>query len=363
MGKILTIVLKGLIAAAAIVLIVNGLSGHNGSHGNPNFPEGGPAEFLYLDNARVAAYLGQINGGSFDKETIKNTATDSVNAKLSVPGTGEGGGEHSEESFVEREVKPTQASRFFALYQGMKQVELIVPVRLRHFEEDLEGRKEGESDENLEGLEEGEFVSFKTTALRSPIYLNAYLASRRPATLTALFPGGATEQLKAKSTAERHASRRFVKRLGKNPRFVFSLHPEEAIGENAEAAPKPFVYLLPMSAAQLTEERSLLKYGGGQFTVFGKVVRIFPELQHDHDPAYVDSPTLETWEQPIKSAPGELICRTDPRCAKNVRREKLRGGKRRREIKASRTRELAALHEQTVIGQRGAVIIPVGIYK
>ncbi len=351
MGKILTYLFGGVIAVVVIVLIVNGFSGKDDSSDNPNFPEGGPAEFLYLDNPRVAAYLGQINGGSFDKETIKNTATNTVNGKLAVPGAGEAGGEHSEESFVEREVKPTQSSRFFALYQGMKQVDLVTPIRLRHFEEDVEG------------LEEGTFVSFKTTALRSPIYLNAYLASRQPATLTALFPGGKTEQLKEKSKAERHASERFVERLGENPRFVFSLHPEEATGVGEETAPKPFVYLLPMSAAQLTEERSLIKYGGGQFTVVGKVVRIFPELHHDHDPAYVDSPTLETWEQPLKTAPGELICRTDPRCAKNVRQEKLRGRKRHREIKASRTRELTALHEQIVIGKHGAVILPIGIYK
>ena len=356
-------ILAGVGALTIIVLVILGIANlldDGSSGGNPNFPEGGPAEFLYLDNARVSAYLGQIDGGSFDSEKITRKLTDTLSGKLALANVGEAGGEHSEENFVEREVKPTQASNFFSFYEGLKSVEAVPSIRLRHFEHDIEGLEEGK--EVGEAVGEGNFVSFKTTALRSPIYLNAYLASRRASSLTALFPGGRDGALKEKSTAERHASERFVARLGEDPRFVFSLHPEETT-ESGELEPKPFVYLLPMSAAQLTEERSLLKYGGGQFTVVGKVVRIFPELSHDHDPAYVDSPTLETWEQPLKTAPGELICRTDPLCAKKVRQGKLRGKKRHREIRASRTRELAALHEQVVIGERGAVIVPIAIYK
>lgn len=344
--KVLTFVFGAAIGAHLLfgVLGVH-LSTNDGPSGNPNFPHGGPAEFLYLDSARVGAYLGQVDGGSFDSEKVTRKLTDTLSGKLTLAGAGEAGGSKSEESFVEREVKPTEASNFFALYAGLGKTQLVTPIRLRYFENDVRS------------LDEGQFVSFTTTALRSPTYLNPYLASRQAVTLTAIFPGGKGEKLAARSAAEHRGAERFVGRLGANPRVVFSLHPEE------NGTPKPFVYLLPMGANQLTEERSLLKYGGGRFTVVGKVVRIFPELQHDHEPAYVDSPTLETWEQPLRHARRELICRTDPRCAKRVREGHLHGRQRLVEIRASRRRDLAALHEQTAIGKRGAVIIPVGIYK
>jgi hypothetical protein len=310
----------------------------------PDFPHGGPAEFLYLDSSRVGAYLGQVDGGSFDSEKVTRKLTDTLSGKLTLAGAAEAGGSREQESLVEREVKPTEASSFFALYAALGDADLVTPIRLRFFENDVRD------------LKDGEFVSFKTTALRSPIYVNPYLASRRVATLAAIFPGGKKE-LEERSTAKRRAAERFVARLGANPRVVFSLHPE---GGQAESS---FVYLLPMNAERLTEERSLLKFGGGQFNVVGKVIRIFPELKHDHVPAYVDSPTLEIWERPLRRAPGELLCRTDPRCAKRVREARLRGKARRAEIRASRVRALSALREQTAIGRRGAVILPIGIYK
>src|SRR5689334_6105535 len=45
--------------------------GGESESGNPNFPAGGPAEFMYLDSGRVAAYLAQVNGGSFNVETVR----------------------------------------------------------------------------------------------------------------------------------------------------------------------------------------------------------------------------------------------------------------------------------------------------
>lgn len=344
--KVLTYIFGG---AIVVYLIVSVFGVHvttaDSSTSKPDFPAGGPAEFLYLDTGRVAAYLAQVDGGSFDSEKLTHKLTDTLSGKLTIADAAEAGGSTAEEDFVEREVTPTAASSFFSLYAGLKKQHEVTPIRLRYFENDVRH------------LREGQFVSFQTTAMLSPIYLNPYLAARQANTLGTIFPDGKGERLTKKTIAERHAASRFVELVGETPRVVFSLHPEK------EELEKPFSYLLPMSARELTEEQSLLKYGGGQFMVVGKVVRVFPEDDDEHKPAYVDSATLRTWEQPLRNAPGELLCRTDPRCAWKVHQYHLRGKALLRATKESRERALAALREQTMIGKRGAVIIPIAIYK
>jgi hypothetical protein len=329
--------LAALIAAYALVAIFDLRVGFGSSSGNdPNFPSGGPKEFLYLDSVRVNAYLGQINGGSFNSEKQTKKLTEAVNGKLEIAGALEGGASKNEEDLAEREIKPTDASRYFALYAGLAdRPQDLSEISLRHF------RKQ------VKPLHEGQFVQFETSTMLSPIYLNSYLAARQRGTRDALFPGKSAD-----AKRERKAAKEFVKRLG-DPRVVFALHPEGHAS----------VYLLPMEAQRLSNERSLLKYGGGQFTVVGKVVRVFPEHGDLLTPRYVDSATLETWEKPLRNAPGQLICRTEPSCAKPVRAEGLRGAALRAKIEASRERELRALHRETAIPRRGAVILPIAVYK
>jgi hypothetical protein len=332
-----------LVAAAAIFVLFDviglRLTTSTESSGAPDFPSGGPAEFLYLDSGRVDAYLGQIDGGSFDSEKVTRKLTNTTGGKLSAAGV-EANESQARESLSEREVKPTEASRFFALYQGLEKEGDLQSVGLRKFGSDVWP------------LEEGKFVKFRSGAMKAPIYLNPYLATRQQVTLASIFPGG--HGANEKSAVERSLSERFFNELGEEPRVIFSLQPE-----NGHAA----TYLLPIQAQLLSSERSLLKYGGGEFTVVGKLVRRFPEGGDLHEPAYVDSATLETWEKPLQRAPGELICRTDPRCASKVRAGHLNGPARLQQIEASRQRALDALHRQTEISGQGAVILPIAIYK
>lgn len=307
--------------------------------GAPNFPDGGPAEFLYLDSARVDAYLGQINGGSFDSEKVTHKLTESLDGKVGVAGA-EAGASRAQESLSEREVKPTEASRFFALYQGLEKEGDLHTVGLRRYPQDIEP------------LEEGEFVKFRSGAMKAPIYLNPYLASRQQVTLASIFPSGPGGD--GKSAVERAQAKRFIDDLGKEPRVVFSLRPE-----SGHAA----TYLLPVQAQLLSGERSLIKYGGGAFTVVGKLVRRFPEGGDHHNPPYVDTATLETWEKSLQQAPGELVCRTDPRCVSTIHAGHLKGRARLAQIEDSRKRALNALDRQTEIPDEGAVILPIAIYK
>lgn len=333
-----------LVAAILVYLFFHVLglrltSEESGNTLEPNFPPGGPAEFLYLDPLKVSSYLAQINGGTFDAEKVTRKLAKSLNAKAGISGAEISGSQESETS-VEREVKPTDASNFFLLRNGLAQQGELHEIGLRYFERDVTQ------------LEQGAFVSFKTTALLSPKYLNAYLAVREENTVRTIFPDSPTQQEEAKE---------FASLVGSDPRVVFALQPSEATNSKVEV--KPFVYLLPMDAGLLTSERSLLKYGGGRFTVVGKLVRIFPEPNRPHTPAYIDSPTRETWEQPLRHAPAELLCRTDPICVGELRNNAPKGADQEEAVADSRQRALSALTQQTQIASRGAVILPVAIYK
>lgn len=313
----------------------------DGGSDEPAVATGGPVEFLYLDTGRVASYVAQVSGGSFEQQKVTRKLTDELNAKAVLTGLGEAGGSRAREVFLERVLKPTDASSFFSLQESLKGEDgRLEEIRLRRFEEDIEG------------LEEGQMVSFETDALLSPLYLNSYLAVRHAHTLEAIFPN---------SRARQRAAKKFYEDVGKNPRVVFALQPTYRNAPEGER--KPFKYLLPMSANGLTKERSLLKNGGGQFTVVGKLVRRFPQRGREHTPAYVDSPTLETWEQPLLHEPRELLCRTERHCIEEVREEGWTGEERRQAIRDARTRVRHALKNQTTIERQGAVILPVAIYK
>ena len=311
----------------------------------PSVPPNGAAEFLYLDAARVATYLAQVEGGQSESEKLTRKLTANLNAKLSVKELGELGASKASELFTERTLKPTAASSFFALEKRLDEADMIKEMRPRYFEDDVER------------LAEGRFVKFQTSGLLSPNYLSAYLAVAHAGTLDAIFPNSSERQAAAK---------KFFESVGVTPRAVFALRPYEKTAKGLVPRGSPrqeFVYLLPVITPLLSAERSLLKYGGGRFTVLGKMVRRFPEPANRHSPAYIDSATRETWEQAVKRAPKELLCRTAPRCAELVRRKKLRGVARNRVIRKSRTQILESLRAQTEIPRQGAVILPLAIYK
>jgi hypothetical protein len=401
--------LVGAIATLAVAAFVLDSTGHwpfdpPSDRPHLSFPAGGPAEFLYLDNARVVSYLAQIEGGTFASEERSSRVSESAEGKVALNQVLEAGVSRSEENTVSRVVTPTAAAEYFELLfdlehePGPPQSEGVENVRLSYFHQDVEN------------LDEGQFVRFKTHGLRPPIYLNPYLAARQRVTMQALFPQAREKEAPGEVGRQRQRIKHFRRELGRNPRVIFKLRPLypaqiEAIGEKrrgeregqtprqvgepakafarshlrkgcekarhpslnpGESEPKSrtqrqAVYLMPLDARRLTRERSLMKYGGGTFTVVGKVVRVFPEDGNDQYPAYIDSYTRETWEQPLAHAPRKLLCRTEPSCRKLAVDNKV--GEAERQIRKARCEDLAALRGQTEIPVRGAVILPIAIYK
>jgi hypothetical protein len=337
----------GLLVIAVVILAVGiPLRSPFGTEGaSVEEPQLRPAEFLYLDNQRVLAYLAEMQGGTTSSEQVSRKLTNSVGGKLALKGLFEAGGSTEEENVSQRVVTPTAASSYMELFANLDAQNKLRRLPLRCVS-------------CMEGLEEGEILLFKTDSMVAPVYVNPYLAVRQSATLSALFPMSSNDEVKRKVvSAQREAAMKFANQVGDDPRIVFALRPN---GEGAHAVQ----YLLPLNYRELTSERSLLKFGGGEFAVLGKVVRIFPETGRkpkQGEQAYVDSPTRETWSRPLKRAIAPLLCRAYPLCVRTIKGEDAE----ERAMTISRTRgEMnSALINQSQIHRRGAVIIPIAIYK
>lgn len=293
-----------------------------------------PAEFLYLDNGRVAAYLAQLEGGIQNSERLTNTLTSGSEAKVTASNFLSAASSSQVQSFVEREVTPTAAAIFFRLVDDLSAGDMISTVSVRSLGE-------------IEDAGEAAFVKFSTNDLRTPVYANPYQVVRQAGTLPALFPLPSRSKAKREAVKQlREDSEGFARQVGLNPRLTFSIRPEEASPEER------FSLLLPVRYQQLTDERSLIQNGGGEFTVVGKVIRVYPTKE---SATYVDTPTRETWTQPLRHAPGGLFRRTASKC-------EFPGGDK---AEGSELRDCVqrVLMEQTKVDEPGAVILPMAIYK
>lgn len=324
--------------------------------------ESTPFEFLYIDVDRVGAYLAQLKGGTYVKQNLSEKVVRTKSGEIVIKGALKAGASTQSESFVQREVTPTAASSFVELRSELDAKDALEDGFMRRFDERVAPpNRDGEP---VDALEEGDFVSFETK-VRPPIYLNPYLAVHYGATLAALFPNSDDPARNAFAESQRRASRGFRRKVGLDPRIVIAIDRTQVDGE------RRVKYLLPMHVKQLNEERSLLRSGGGTFTVVGKVVRIFanetatPGRGEDGDSYnYVDAPTREIWQQPLKAAPPELICRAYVNCANALHGfDSAQGGQRRDLIEKTRQEMLSALTAQTRIEDVGAVILPIAIYK
>jgi hypothetical protein len=313
-----------------------------------------PAEFLYLDSQRAFSYLAQMEGGTITSEEQSHKSSRNVTSELALKGLFHAGATSEEEEAAQRVVTPTAASSYIALINTLRANKDLVNIP------DI-----GDFDHFERAVKEGQFVLFKAESMTPPTYTNLYLAVRQGDSLNALFPVVGDEANRQRALEIRRAAHRFVDQVGTNPRIVFNLQPD---GERASAPH----YLLPVQYAGLSHERSLIKNGGGAFQVLGKVVRIFPEPREEEQKAgasasalkswkaYIDPTGRNTWSEPLKHAAPELICRAESHCAQAV----TRNPEASEEVTEVLRRELGKdLSKQTQIKIRGAVILPVAIYK
>jgi hypothetical protein len=302
-------VTAGVVAGAAAVAVIWWWIGGGGTadtlRGDPGIP---PPDYVYLDNARVALYLGQMEGGLSASEKLTEQLTQNRNATLAASGL-QLGGSSDRSSSVERVVTPTATARFYQLLDRLDAHSYLHTVDAA-----VQGKPLARA---FAPIPEGAFVRLRNCRLRIPRYvefgellrasrgrmspLEAFLAAgsgTEEAFLTleaAEYEAGRIKGLVgtgqvAFSAADKRridaAAPKLVRVVGRNPRVPMSC------GDTANPSRSGFDMLLPIRLGGLSSERSLL---AGPVTVVGKVVRAVRRP----DDAYVDTASLAIFDKAV----------------------------------------------------------------
>lgn len=350
------------IAALAGVTVLNAVNGGGSSDSEPFRSRMPPVEFLYLDGARILNYLAQLEGGRVGAVHRISKEVTSVNAGAESGGFKVGASSQREEA-AESTLVPTETSELALMLNGLRENTrpgvAMHPVQL-------------EAPRDLAPLREGWLVSFRTRDLLGPGYIRPYVVLRQSATLAALFPRAASDPESAERAEEqRRRAESFARQVGPNPRLIFTVAPHRS------GTCRPLRVLLPMAYRGLTSERSLLEkdreqFTGGELTVIGKVVRVFPsadgrgcepiddrEAQLD----YTDFATQEIWTSPLQQASKYLIRHVSHSCETTTTEAEREEQPSLPEKVNGRRCFLVKLKRQTRLYAPGAVILPIAVYK
>jgi hypothetical protein len=311
-----------------------------------------PPAYAYLDNASVALYLGQLEGGIAKSQQLTQQLTQGRNAGLSAGGLSLGGSTGSSSS-AERVVTPTATARFYQLLDLLGRDGYLHTIN--------EAGAPAEIRRAFSGVAEGSFVKLAGCTLRMPSYvrleqisraskgtespLDVYLAavgssaSAGRATTgdevtAALMQAGRVKSAVGSDMVQTSAQslrrldraiRTLHKSLGSNPRVPLS-----TCNGKTDYQPRGVDVLIPIRLGSVSSEQSLL---AGPVTVVGKLVRAVRKPGQE----YVDEPSIATFSGPTAKVDASQV-----------------GGDR------GLGDELTA---DAVVLAPGAVILPIAIYK
>jgi hypothetical protein len=252
-----------------------------------------PGEYLYLDEERVDAYLGQLRGGLSSTEQQSVSSTESRDATVGVNPVQLGASVERQE-VTERTVSPQAADRFFELESELES-------RFAHAD-DVDVRfMEMEAAEDacveikrLVNIKEGQILRITGANLRVPTYALALAKVAHADQFLALHqervPSDRLVRLALKSQS---GLKRFVDRLGADPPLPFRL--------KIKRKPHCQVFM-PARYLAVNDAPSLLT---GPVTIVGKVVRRLTRKEK----MYFDVDTAVRYERALEQS-GPRVMRT-----------------------------------------------------
>lgn len=280
--------------------------------------EGAPREFLYLDNARTAAYLSQLTGGTINGEKV-SALTAIKRAGALAAGSATLSREEQDQGSLERTVTPTATSNFYALTAALHKLKDLIslpPLPSRQ----PRGRRLASDDRAavqrfLRGwrdVREGAFVSF-VADVRVPGFMRMYQTLRQAPTDSLLGRlGGQT-----------------VRAIGLHPRFPFTVSlPRRPDGRSA------LRLIMPARFGSMATESSLFF---GELRIVAKVVYL---IRPGNPRRYRDFAVASRFS-PVTHAPAAIRARL------HLREARLRG----------------ELGDYKVVRAPAAILLPIAIYK
>jgi hypothetical protein len=308
---------EGLAAAAVVgALVVGGLIGWavipHGSDAassdvlgfKANEP---PPEYLYLDTARVLAYLGQIDGGLTTAERRTFQQTDEFSGGLNTHGF-EASAKQQHQKAVEQEVTAGATDRFYRLLGALKDGRSSGHRWLFTVDARLHGTHTVFSVERtLRHLRVGDFVR----VTRARAYVAPYAAVYPKTSYSLNYLGGDLAKplhplFAQVSKKARRAARAYADAVGDNPRIPIVV---PTLNEDRTTT-EPVKFVVPVRHDGLSSEPSSL---AGEMTIVGKIIYLDPRLASHvakSDPnaaVWVDQETVHTFAPALEHAQAPLL--------------------------------------------------------
>jgi hypothetical protein len=239
-----------LLAVGAVDLPSHGAQPRHKYHGQR------PYEYLYLDSARVNAYLGQLNEGEVKTESRSESQTASAEGGLQIDTLGKATVSSGSERKSSAVVTLTEADNFYKLLHVLGSEGTLESV-------DMESP---ELEQLLGALPDGTMVRITNAFIEVPPYLSAYPALRYAHSIVKhgdpVFGeaplnryGAAEVALNTEAKRQREA---FIRNAGENPRLPLILSSSSHVS-----------VVVPARYANVTGDASLF---GDRMTVMGKIV-------------------------------------------------------------------------------------------
>jgi hypothetical protein len=287
----------------------------------PNTP---PPEYLYLDEERTLAYLGQIEGGLTESEKRTAVETASQSASLKAGPTGliaDISGSRQREQSIETVVTPRATDRFFSLLGKLRAGRDETNGARFPWIVDLNAAVNSDQEidtmlRKLAAVREGDFVRVANARLLLPDYV-AVVPKARYATpyVYPYSPGNDDFTITPKavfalpdSPEQRLDSVKYLKHLGVDPTLPFVLPTRSTV-----KLERRIVFFIPARYFALVDNERLL---AGKLTVVGKV--IYKDLRDPDGPecvkaaaenlldsqpcVYVDHQTITTFAPALERA-------------------------------------------------------------
>lgn len=255
-----------------------------------------PAEYIYLDNHRVDAYVAQLDNGSSAEEVRRSTLSRRAEAKAHGGQVLEVGGSVQQDQFVERVVTRTAADRVIDLRKSLRDDHAGKPIDLR----------KAESRNGLATLEAGAFVELKNAELEVPTY-----ALPLPKLTYARRANGEDQpEVKRRALTDLLASHapavnRYLRALDPDPRIPAVVRTPAPAGMRQTGGADEVTIFVPLRYSKLSDAPGLM---AGRVTIFGKVISRVelpegtpPEERPRH--TYFDVETELAFGRALRTAP------------------------------------------------------------
>jgi hypothetical protein len=266
-----------------------------------------PPEYLYLDTARVLAYLGQIDGGLTTAERRSFQQTDEVGGSVGAGGVTLSGKQQRVGS-VEQDVTAGATDRFYRLLAALKDGRSSGHRWLFTIDAHLHGRHTADRvDDTLQHVRVGDFLRIT----RARAYVAPYAAVYPKTSYSLSYLAGDLERPRHPLFAQvskrgRLAADRYRRAVGDNPRIPIVV----PTLNSSRTTRAPVKFIVPVRRDGLTSEPSSL---AGEMTIVGKVIYLDSRVQahvasSDPNPPYwTDLETVHTFAPALEHAQVPLL--------------------------------------------------------